>query len=119
MKQLLWACTALGLLLTSCSATMTVRGTAPATENAGSCAARVLLPLPAGHAMMMHFAWSGASSGEDSMATVRGAAFTFTRNVPSGNYSIRSWASDAGGASCDTVITRSFTSAPSTPTITP
>ena len=88
--------------LTSCSAMLNLRCTAPVND--GTCATRVLLPTPV-HPMYVHFAWSGLSSGEDSVATTSGSVVNFSRQVPAGIYTVRAWASDLGGASCDTIIT--------------
>lgn len=117
MKLILWTAFALGLLLMSCSATMIVTATAPTHENSGTCLVPVLLPFGPSHPVTMHFAWSGPVSGEYSVQTIGGQVVTFSRQVPSGVYQIRGWASDTGGTSCDTTITRSFTSPPAKPNL--
>lgn len=110
-----------GLLLalvafSSCAATLTVRATAPIYDNAGTCT----LPLigPRSGATVMHFAWAGPVTGEDSVATSSGTLVTFTKQVPAGLYTIRAWASDSGGAGCDTTISRRFGGPPARPSDT-
>ncbi len=111
-----------GLLLvalTSCSATLRVKATAPTNDNDGSCAAPVLYAVPAGTARVMHFAWTGPASGEDSVATTAGTLVTYSRGVPPGTYTVRTWASDAGGAGCDTTATVVVKAPPARPTLVP
>jgi hypothetical protein len=106
MKKILWFVIAAMVLLTSCGATMRVRGTAPSMDNDGTCAVPLLYPMPAVNpALKIHFAWTGPVSGEDSLAVTPGAPFTFQRSSAPGTYSVRVWATDAGGVGCDTTIT--------------
>lgn len=116
MKKLLWPVLTLLLLLTSCSATMRVVGTSPAFERGLTC-------NPSAFALsgnfMLHFSWTGPSSGEDSLSTTPGSPFSFSKQVPSGTYQIRAWGSNLAGAGCDTLISRSFSNTPSTPVIQP
>jgi hypothetical protein len=112
-------CTLLALLLlTSCGATLRLSGTAPTQDNDGSCPVPVLVPNVSA-SVWVHVAWVGASSGEDSMSVARSAPFIFTRSVQPGSYTIRAWASDAGGASCDTLIYLVLKSPPHRPQVTP
>lgn len=100
------------ILLASCGATLSVRGTAPTMDNAGSC----LFPVLGARVgfTVMHFAWQGAVAGEDSVITTAGTLVTFTKNgIPAGLYTIRAWASDSAGVGCDTIITRRFGGPPS------
>lgn len=95
-----------------CGATLTMRATAPTSLNdAVSCTVTpVLSSAPAGSACVVHFAWSGPSSGEDSVATTVGTPVTLTKTVQPGTYTIRGWASNTlGGAyavGCDTTVTK-------------
>jgi hypothetical protein len=89
MKSLLAVVALAALLLTSCGATLTVRGTAPTQLNDGSCATPVLSPASS---MMMVHARAGTSR-EDSVAVLPGNLFTFTWQVPAGGYPIRCWVS--------------------------
>ena len=107
MKRLLCLCSLSLVALGSCAATLTVRATAPLSDNLGTCSAPLLGPRTG--ATVIHFEWQGPVSGVDSVLTTAGTQVTFTRNgIPAGTYTIRSWASDAGGAGCDTVITKRF-----------
>ena len=81
----------------------TLDGTYPTSDNAGTCAAPLLVPNPSS-LIKMHFRWSGTAAGEDSIAGTKGFTFTFTRQVPVGNYNVLAWPSDAGGAGCDTTL---------------
>ena len=102
-------CVILALVATSATAAQfTVSGTIPDQQNDSTCAAPVLLPIPAGILVRPHVQWTGPVAGEDSLAAaVPGGAFVFSRNVPSGTYSIRVWFSKTNNnlAGCDTTIT--------------
>jgi len=118
MKRIAALLALLSVLLTSCAATLIVRGTAPVQDNSGTCIAPILGPRSG--ATMMHFAWTGPAVGEDSISTVAGTQVTLTRNgVPAGIYTIRAWASDSGGAGCDTSIVLRFGGPPKKPIISP
>jgi len=97
----------LGAGCASCahSATLTIRGTAPAVDNAGTCAVPLGTPMTAGALVMVHVDVTGPAAFADSLTVTSGAPFTFARNVPAGTYTIRAWAKDAGGAGCDTLVT--------------
>ena len=113
MKRLGLTLLLAGILGASCGATLTIKVTAPAQLNAGTCAAPVLSPSPA-WPMMMHFAWAGPSSGQDSVATNPGESITYRRSVPAGSYTIRGWASNAYGVGCDSTITKTTGDPPAT-----
>lgn len=115
-----WATLALGLGLLaaagcqSCAhgATLTISGTAPAHDNAGTCALPSLTPSPAGSLVTVFVQVTGPAVWSDSLVVAAGSPFTFTRTVPAGTYTVRAWASDAGGAGCDTTITRTVKNPP-------
>lgn len=119
MKRL----TVFGLLmliaLSSCSATLRVKATAPTNDNDGTCAAPVLYGTPVGTPRVVHFAWTGPAAGEDSITTTAGALVTYSRTVPPGMYTVRVWASDAGGVGCDTTTTTVVKAPPARPTLVP
>jgi len=93
------------LAFTSCSATLRVGGTAPALDNAGTCASPVLATMPAGNLVTIHVQITGPAAREDSVRVVAGSPFLFAWSVPAGTYTVRAWPSDAGGAGCDTTTT--------------
>lgn len=105
--------------LTSCGATLRVKATAPTNDNDGSCAAPVLYAAPAAAPRVLHFAWTGPVSGEDSVTTTAGTLVTYTRGVPPGTYTVRAWASDAGGPGCDTTTVVVVKAPPAKPTLVP
>jgi hypothetical protein len=112
-------CTLLALLLlTSCGATLRLSGTAPTQDNDGSCAARVLLPNVS-PSVWIHAAWTGPQAGGDSVFVAIGAPFSIVRQVPAGTYTVRLWASDVAGASCDTTVTRILKGPPDRPQVAP
>jgi len=100
--------------LSSCAAKLTVSGTGPLMMNAGACLSPILSSAPVGSTVMMHFAWTGPSSGEDSLVAIVGQRVTLTRTVPAGTYTVRGWASNPYGAGCDTTITRTVGDPPAT-----
>lgn len=87
------------------AATLNVHCTAPAASNDGSCGARLLAALPLSTSVVVHFAWTGPASGQDSVVTFPGGPVSLSRTVPAGLYAVRAWASDSGGVSCDTTVT--------------
>jgi len=99
-----WIAVAGGCASCAHSATLTIRGTAPAVDNAGTCAAPLGTPMTAGALVMVHVDVTGPAAFADSLTVTSGAPFTFARNVPAGTYTIRAWAKDAGGAGCDTLV---------------
>ena len=112
MRRLLLAALVLAGALGSCSSTLRLTATAPAFDNDGLCSSPVLLAVGPLAPRMMHFRWNGPVVGEDSLAATAGNAVVFTRTVPPGLYTIVAWASDSGGAGCDTTITRRLKAAP-------
>ena len=105
MRRLAILCAAVLVVLSSCGATLRMHATAPTFDNDGTCTSPVLIAAPVSIPRMLHFSWTGPLSGEDSVATSSGVLVTLTRTVPPGVYVVRAWASDAGGAGCDTSIT--------------
>lgn len=101
------ALVALALVLTSApqAATLRIAGTAPTQDNAGSCTAPVLEPMPGGNQVRVVVTVFGPVAFVDSAVVAAGAPFAFTRSVPSGTYTVRAWAADAGGVGCDTTLT--------------
>ena len=104
----------LALALTSCAATLAVRGTAPATLAEGSCARPIESPATSP-------AWVVATVAgfTDSVLCEPGAAFAFRWTLPPGTYTVTVWARNGGGASCSTSITLAATSRPSAPKVEP
>ena len=106
------------LLLSSCAATLRVRATAPLEVNDGTCEAPVLYPAAAGAPLVLHLRWSGPASGEDSLTTQAGLTWDFSRgNLPPGAYTVTAWASNLGGAGCDTTITKEVVVRPGVPVV--
>ena len=110
MKRLarkLLAVVSLGaVLLSSCAATLRLSATAPIQDDdRATCTATPILTARTGFTRM-HFAWVGAVSGQDSLTTTAGTLVNFVRTgIPAGLYTVRAWASDSAGVSCDTTIT--------------
>jgi len=105
MRALIASAALLGLVLSSCGATLLVRGTAPSQLNDATCAARVL-------SIASSLQWVHAqvvSRGlEDSIAVMPGAVFAFSWQLPAGSYPVRVWASIAARpelVGCDTTAT--------------
>lgn len=107
------------VLVSSCNAVMRVRATAPALDNDGTCTAPVNITIAANAPRVMHFAWSGVVSGEDSIFTTAGQPVVLVKLVPPGAYAVRAWASDAGGPGCDTTITVTVKAPPAKPALGP
>lgn len=87
------------------AATLTIRGTAPAFDNPGTCTTPTLIAASPGAVVTVHVSVSGPVAYLDSVAVAAGSLFALSRQVPAGTYSVRAWASDSGGAGCDTTIT--------------
>jgi len=104
MRRFLFALLALGLIGSSCAATLRLSGTAPTQDNISQSCSAPILTARGSAPVAVHFAWSGPVTGEDSLLTVTGALITFTRNLPAGSYLVRCWASDSGGVGCDTTL---------------
>ena len=102
MKKLLLQ---IPLVLVSCGATLKLSATAPTQYNDGTCTLPLLIPTAASNPVRVHFAWIGPSSGEDSVSTTAGSPVSIQKQVPAGTYTVRAWATDAGGIGCDTTIT--------------
>lgn len=86
-------------------ATLAVRGTAPASDNSGTCTTPTLTGATPGATVTVHVSAIGPAAREDSLLVPAGSPFSFTWQVPAGAYTVRAWASDAGGIGCDTTIT--------------
>ena len=112
MKRLLLLALVIAGALGSCSSTLRITATAPTSDNDGPCGAPVLLAAAPLAPRMLHFRWSGPVMGEDSLAATAGNGVTLTRTVPPGLYAITAWASDSGGAGCDTTIMRRLKAPP-------
>ena len=95
------------LLLTSCAATFTIRGTAPTMDNAGTCAAPNLIPTLGG-LVRVRLTWTGPQTGADSVIVAPGTPFTISRNVPAGTYTFTAVCADSLGnvSLCPTSITK-------------
>jgi hypothetical protein len=131
MRRIAVVAVAAALLLTSCGATWyslpSVRMVAPLYDNAAtSCAVAQILagPLPSASRVVHLRVTQGAWAWQDSMATVAGQQVTFPAIWPpaGGLCTLRAWASDAGGAGCDTTWTRApvaSTLAPARVTVAP
>lgn len=87
------------------AATLTVRGTAPASDNAGTCTSPTLITASPGAVVTVHVSAIGPVTFEDSAAVAAGSPFTLSRQVPAGIYTVRAWATDSGGIGCDTALT--------------
>lgn len=91
---------------------VTVSGTAPSTDNSGTCVGPVLVPMTLPNpALKMHGRWwlAGGDSINavgDSVAVAPGAGFNLVFNAAPGLWRIRAWAADAGGVGCDTTVTK-------------
>jgi hypothetical protein len=106
MKGLIAVVVLMVVTVSSCAATFTVRGTAPTQDNAGTCVAPSLIPT-AGGLVRVRLSWSGPVSGQDSVTVPPGAAFTFSRTVPSGNYLfVANCADSLGNVSCDATLSK-------------
>lgn len=113
MRRLLVLAVLAGLAVSSCGATLRLHATAPGWLNdGGTCATPILIPAPTGSSCVVHFAWTGPAAGQDSVATVAGAAVSLNVTAPAGTYSVRAWASSPWGVGCDTSATFTVGAAP-------
>ena len=120
MKHLIAALVIVALLSISCahSAPLVVTGTMPSQENAGTCAAPLLLPAQGDATWRAVLSWSGPVSGADSLYRLPGAAFSFTENLPSGTYTLRCRAvRSVNSWLCDTTIVRTVSNPPWLPVV--
>ena len=92
MRTLIALVALAALILTSCGATLAVRGTAPTQLNDGTCTAPIL--SLAATLQMVHAQVLGRGL-EDSVLVMPGAAFAFSWAVPAGDYPVRVWATIA------------------------
>jgi hypothetical protein len=119
MRRLFVFAALCGLLLSSCAATWhKVAGrtvTAPLYDDAAAVCtdAPILMgPLPTAYRTLHRMAIQGAWSYADSVTVLAGTTATFAGMfVPTGDaVTLRWWASDEGGAGCDTTYTVTPTS---------
>lgn len=87
------------------AATLRVSGTAPGFDNGGTCTTPTLTPAQLGALVTVHVLATGPAAREDSLLVPAGSPFAFTWALPAGTYSVRAWATDAGGIGCDTTLT--------------
>ena len=73
-------------------------GTAPALDDAGTCAAHVLVP-GVGDSLTIRWTWRG---GSRSLRAKRGARFTL--GVPASAETLRVWPERNGAAGCETTL---------------
>lgn len=114
IRTILTATVLLALLAASDarSELVTARGTAPASDNLGTCLAPILLPMGINPALRVQVRWwlagadSLAGAAVDSAAVLPGAPFAIARELAPGLWRIRVWPVDQGGAGCDTTVSR-------------
>ena len=111
MTRALCALALLALLLTSCAATLAVRGTAPTLGAEGSCARSI--PADTLRGPLRVVARVEGIGLMDSLWAVPGEAFAFRWQVPPGSYVVTAFARNAGGVSCSTSVVVTTTSRPS------
>jgi hypothetical protein len=115
MRRLVTLLALAAMAVASCSATLVVRGTAPAQLNDGTCAAPAL--SSATSPQMVHAQVLGRGL-EDSLTVSPGLPFSFSWTLPAGTYSVRVWASIASRpalAGCDTTASIEAPAAPHKP----
>jgi hypothetical protein len=110
MTRALSALALIVLAVTSCAATLSVRGTAPTMLSEGSC--RYAVESPATSPMWVIARVEGTAFA-DSLWLAPGTAFTFEWQVAPGVYTITAWARNAGGLSCPASVVDTATSRPS------
>jgi len=75
-------------------------------DNGGTCAVPNLVPTVGG-LVRVRLSWTGPALGTDSTLVQPGAAFSFTRSVPSGNYTFTAVCADSlGNTSCGVSISK-------------
>lgn len=117
MRQLAMLAALAAVLLTSCAATLNVRGIAPSADNDGTCGAPKLTPRKAAQPVWIVLEAVGAVTVRDSVRVTSGAAWSFSIPVPADTYACRVHAADEGGVSCDTTFTRIVRSTPWKPSV--
>lgn len=86
---------------------VTVTGTAPVLDNAGTCTTPSYEPMPVNNPLKVIFEWRQGTIlvlPIDTLSTTAGTAFTRTYNLNPGTYTLFNRVQDAGGVSCDTSI---------------
>mgnify|MGYP001348769749 CR=1 FL=1 len=114
MRKILIFCIVTLLLIASSARSaglLTVTGTSPAYDNAGTCTAPILESRP-NTPMWIHFLFTGPETGHDSLLVTTNTLFIYSKRLTPGTYSIRAYPKDEGGAGCDTVITRTVIKGP-------
>jgi hypothetical protein len=114
MRKIMLFCIITLLTAVACARSaglLTITGTSPAYDNAGTCIAPVL-ETRAPTAMWIHFLWTGPEAGHDSLSVAQNTAFVYTHRVTPGTYSIRAYAQDEGGVGCDTTIIKTVIKGP-------
>ena len=104
----------LALALTSCAATLTVRGTTPSTVADGPCSRPI--ESPASAPMWVICSVAGIT---DSLLMEPGAPFRFSFSLPAGSYAVTAFARNGGGASCSSSVVAEALSRPSAVRLTP
>lgn len=117
MRRLAVLAALAAVLLTSCAATLNVRGIAPTQENDGTCGAPRLVARKAASPAWIVLEATGAVTVRDSIEVTTGAPWSFTVTVPADSYLCRVRARDAGGVSCDTTFWRVARSTPWKPSV--
>ena len=107
MTRALCALALLAVLVTSCAATLRVRGTAPDSLAEGTCARYTSYPATA-----PMWVFASVASFTDSVWANPGDPFTFSWQLPPGSYYVTAWARNAGGASCSSSVVVTATSRP-------
>jgi hypothetical protein len=106
MRKWIAVAIALALATTSCAATWTITGHAPTQDDNGACGSPILVPTVGG-LVRVQLSWVGPANGTDTKTMQPGAAFSFTGNVPSGNYTFTAVCLDsAGNASCPATVAK-------------
>jgi hypothetical protein len=107
MKGLIAVAALALLMLTSCAATWTVRGTAPTQdETSGNCVLPIFQPTLGG-LVRIRLTWTGPTSGQDSVIVAPGTPFIFSRSGPAGNYNFSVVCADSSGnLSCPALLAK-------------
>lgn len=114
MTRLAYVTALLAVALTSCAATLTVRGTTPSTLAEGTCERATEFP-----AVAPVWVICSVAGVTDSLLMEPGAPFRFSFTLPAGSYAVTAFARNGGGASCSTSIVAEAQSRPSPVRLTP
>jgi hypothetical protein len=77
---------------------------APTYDNTSLCGATPILVANVSDSVMCHVAWTGPSTGEDSIKVKKGNLSKRAVVGLPGNYVVKAWASDPGGVGCPTFV---------------